>query len=87
MNGILELAKAHKGSSNVAHDLVSNLLASVGDLVQGHSVHLDGKGVLFLLGDGMGVGVGVSVGVAWEVKREAKKHGIEKEYRWKHTSW
>lgn len=48
VDGLLVLAAAHVGVADVAEDAVADLLARVGDLVQGHTVHADGHAVLAL---------------------------------------
>lgn len=48
-DGVGVLAHPDEDHADVLHDLDPHLLVSVGDLVQGHSVELDGLGVVLLL--------------------------------------
>mmetsp|Transcript_19843 Transcript_19843/g.46132 ORF Transcript_19843/g.46132 Transcript_19843/m.46132 type:complete len:255 (-) Transcript_19843:524-1288(-) len=49
VDGIWELMHLEEGVTDVAHDLESNGLHIVRDLIKSHSVHLDGSSPLFLL--------------------------------------
>lgn len=46
--GVGVLAHADEDEADVLHDLDPHLLVGVGDLIQRHSVHLDGFGIVLL---------------------------------------